>query len=355
MTKGNDKLQELQVFSGIAILCVVLIHNNAYYLLGVLKVQAYVEGSFIVRLLDNFIHASVSMFIFIAGYKYALNNVNDEYKKYAIKKIKRVIKPFIIISMIFIIINNTGSHIYLINLRNMFKQFIDIFMGSNYAYQLWYVPMYIFISLTYPIIYKLFRKERSRILIILLIVLVEEILGRKFSSLSARPFNFVYYYIFFEMGLIFYKHDIKNKIVKWDIQIICAHIIAAVILTINPIPNLYDLIQYYFEWPLCVTAYYLLSFRLINNKMFNYLGKYSFYIFLFHAPVICGRISDIFYDLGIYNSIMYVFIITGLTIVCTMIVYKVIEHTFLKNILFTFDKKKNYQLQRPETDYNEVI
>lgn len=354
MNKENNKLQELQVFSGIAILCVVLIHNNAIYLLAILNVQTYVEGNFAVRLLDNFINAAVPMFIFISGYKYALNNIKSEYKDYAIKRIQKVLKPFLIISIIFIIKNNVGNGVHFDNIRNMFLQFISIFKGSNYAYQLWYIPMYIFISLTYPIIYKLLDSDKTRISAIVLIVFAEEMLGRKFGFLASRPFNFVYYYLFFEMGLLFEKYDLKGKLKKWDIQIIGTYFIAALTLSMNPSSNIYSLILYYLIWPLCVTAYYLLSLRLANNKLLNYLGKYSFYIFLFHAPIICGRISDIFIDLKIYNSILYVFIITVLTITSSMIVYKVVEHTFLRSILFSVNKKKNYSLERYDNVYNEA-
>lgn len=339
MNISNKKLPELQIFSGIAILCVVLIHNNAIYLLSVLNLQSYTDANFAIRLLDNLIHASVSMFIFISGYKYALNNIDDEYKTYAIKRIKKVIKPFLIISIIFIIKNNITSSDYIHNIKSMIISFINIFKGDNYAYQLWYIPMYIFVSLTYPIIYKIFNNDKLRIFIILLIVFIQEVLERRFGLFVGRPFNFVYYYMFFEMGLMFCKYDIKNKIKKWDIQIICVYLILAITLTFNPFPSLYSLIEYYLIWPLCVLAYYLLSLRLIDNKLLKYLGKYSFYIFLFHAPIICGTISNIFKSFGIYNSIIYVFIITILTIVCSMLVYKVIEYTFIKNILFTIDKK----------------
>lgn len=74
------------MFSGIAILCVVLIDSNSYYCKKVLNLESYLEAEFVVRLLDNFIHGAVPMFIFIAGYKYVLNNINDEYKGYELKK-----------------------------------------------------------------------------------------------------------------------------------------------------------------------------------------------------------------------------------------------------------------------------
>ena len=77
-------LKELDIFSGIAILCVVLIHSNAFYLSNVLNLQSYKDATFSVRVLDNFVHSAVPMFIFIAGYKYALNNIDNNYKEYVL-------------------------------------------------------------------------------------------------------------------------------------------------------------------------------------------------------------------------------------------------------------------------------
>lgn len=347
---NNKKLPELQVFSGIAILCTVLIHCNAYYLLHVLNLKSYLDDAFIVRLLDNFIHASVPMFIFIAGYKYALNNINEEYRKYALKKIKSVIKPFLIISMIYFI-KDIIANIDYFNIKTISIELINIFTGySNPAYQLWYIPMYIFITLTYPILYKTFKNNKVRVLMIFLIILMQKILGTKISLLSSCPFSFVYYYIFFEMGLIFYKYDIKSKIKKWDIKIISIYIVSAIILTFNPLPKWYDIIRSYMLWPLCITAYYLLSLRLSNNKILNYLGKYSFYIFLLHEPTICSKISGIFRSLGIYNSIIYVFIVCILTIIATMVLFKIIENTFIKNIIFN-NKEKDIYIAKKVRNY----
>lgn len=340
---NKKKLPELQVFSGIAILCVVLIHSNGYYLLNVLNLTSYLDAEFVVRLLDNLIHGSVPMFIFIAGYKYALNNVNDEYKKYALKKVKGVIKPFLVLSMIYFIKNIIVYVDYYNNIKTIVIELINIFRGYNIAYQLWYIPMYIFITLTYPILYNIFKNTKIRVLMIFIIILIQKILGMKMNVLYSHPFDFVYYYIFFEMGLIFYKYNFKSKIKKWDIKIISCYIISAIILTFNPLPRLYYIIQSYLLWPLSIVAYYLLSLRLVNNRILNYLGKYSFYIFLLHEPTICTKISSIFKSIGIYNSIIYVFIVCILTIITTMILFKIIENTFIKNILFNRDKNINIE------------
>lgn len=342
---SRKKLPELQVFSGIAILCVVLIHSNAYYLTRVLNLQSYQEAEFLVGLLDNFVHGAVPMFIFIAGYKYALNNINDKYFRYALKKIKSIIKPFLVISIIFFVKNIIVYADYCNNLKAIVIECINILRGYNEAYQLWYISMYLFIILTYPILYKIFKNNKVRVVIIFIIIILQRILGMKSILLSSHPFDFVYYYMFFEMGVFFYKYDVKSKIQKWHFKIIISYIASAIFLNINLLPDLYGEIQQYLLWPLAIVAYYVVSLRLINNYIFNYLGKYSFYIFLLHEPIICAKITYIYKSLGIYNSIIDVFIVCILTIFTTMILFKLIEKTFIKNILFNRDNRRNIELE----------
>lgn len=77
--------KEITVYSGIAILFVVLVHSNSFYMSNIIHVKTPEDSPFVVRLLDYYIKGSVSMFIFIAGYKYALKDINTNYKIY-IKK-----------------------------------------------------------------------------------------------------------------------------------------------------------------------------------------------------------------------------------------------------------------------------
>jgi len=328
----SKRVKELDVFSGIAILCVVLIHSNAFYLMSVLNLQIYEDANFLVRLLDNFVHGAVPMFIFIAGYKYALNNINDNYTEYVLKKINNVMKPFLVISMIFLIKNILSFPNYF-NVKTVIIEIIYIFMGYNTAYQLWYIPMYFFIVCTYPIIYKVF-KEKIRIFVILFIFLLHCVLSVKFNILSKCPFNFIHYYLFFEMGLIFCKYNLKNYIQKKGIFIIICFICFTVIITINTNIEWNIILKKCLLYPFSVVSYYILSLKLINSKLFYFLGKYSFYIFLLHEPIICSGISNYFKIIGVYNSMIFVFISCILTIIMTIIVYKVIDKTFLKNILF---------------------
>ena len=333
MKKNENWIPELQSFSGLAIIFVVLIHSTSYYLLSVLMKTSFEEVDFATRLVDNLIHGAVPMFIFVAGYKYSLNNIDKPYKEYAISRTNKVIKPFLIISMIFFI-KDIIVNLESLNIRNSAISFFRIFIGYNIAYQLWYVPMYLLIALTYPIIHKLIKSEKIKLIFIVGIVITQYSLSWYSELLASHPFDYIYYYLFFHMGLAFRKYDIKSKVKKWDIKIIVTYLILTLIITLNPVNELNGPLRRFVLWPISVIAYYFFAVRVKDNRMLQYLGKYSFYIFLLHEPIFCTKISYIFKSSGIYNSVIESFIIGGLTIGITILTYKIIQKTFIKKILF---------------------
>lgn len=330
-------LPELQVLSGIAILCVVLIHSNAYYLFNTLNLTSYTGASFKIQLLDNLIHGAVQIFIFISGFKYSLHDSNTPYKEYLLRRLTPVIQPFLVISVFFFIKDNINN-LQLLNVKIIFEWLINIFRGYNSVYQLWYIPLYIFIIASYPLIYKLFKSNFLRFIFILFIVFSQQILSNQLPILETYPFSFVYYYIFFELGVLCQKYDFKNNFKKCKYIIGFTYVLLAVILILNPLPKTQSFMRSYIFWPLCVLSYYFLSLKLQNNKLLLFLGKYSFYIFLLHEPIINKRICILFNDLNMYNSIFSIFIVTAITICTTVLIYKLIENTFLNIILFKSKK-----------------
>jgi peptidoglycan/LPS O-acetylase OafA/YrhL len=333
MEKTKKWVPELQSFSGIAIIFVVLIHATAYYLLSVLHRTSFEEVDYVTRLIDNFIHGAVPMFIFIAGYKYALNDIDIPYKKFFKSRISKVLKPFLVISIIFFIkdiICSTGN----ISTRTLCENFFRIFIGYNAAYQLWYVPMYFLLSLTYPMFCKIIKNEKFRTIFILGIVIIQYSLSWYSDLLASHPFDFIYYYLYFHMGLIFCKYEIKNKFKRLDLIIIAVGLIVTLIITFSTSDYLSGPLKRFVLWPMSVIVYYFLILRIKNNKLLQYLGKYSFYIFLLHEPIFCTKISYYFKSLGIYNSVWESFIVGILTIIVTMLVYKIIEKTFIRKLIF---------------------
>ena len=340
-TKVRGKiLSELEVFSGIAIIFVVLIHSLSYYLTNVLNLVAYTDARFLVRLFQNIIYTAVPMFIFIAGYKYALNNIDDDYKEHVSKKIRSVLKPFIVISLIFLIKDLVNYPENYGGLGSIILSFLKIFIGLNPAYQLWFIPMYLFLSITYPLIYEKYKTDRGRVALIILIVLAQRLVGERFSFFNTQPFKFIYYYLFYEMGVLFYKHKIKERLIKYDLIIIGIFIIATFMVSKIRQPFIHKQIQLYILSFISITAFYFISIRIKGNKLLNYLGKESFGIYLFHEPFILTSIANIFVRAGIYNSMVDIFLIAILSIIVSIVAIKIIDNTFLKNIFFNIKKKK---------------
>lgn len=341
MEKSKKWVPELQSFSGLAIIFVVFIHSTAYYLLSVLHLSSFEEVGYVTRLIDNLIHGAVPMFIFIAGYKYALNDIDIQYKNLVLSRISKVLKPFLVISIIFFIndIVFSTSHI---SFMNVFKNFLRIFIGYNTAYQLWYVPMYLLITLTYPILYKVIKNEKLRIIIILGIIIIQYSLSWYSDLLASHPFDFVYYYLYFHMGLAFCKYEINNKFKRWDIIIIALGLFVTFAITFNTSDYLSGPLKRFILWPTSVISYYFFVLRLKNNRLLQYLGKYSFYIFLLHEPIFCTKISYAFKLSGIYNSVMVSFIVGILTIIVTILFYKIIEKTFIRKLVFQNNRKGSF-------------
>lgn len=161
--------RELDVLSGIAIIFVVLIHANAQYLRNVLNLQNYYKGGYFLLAINKIIFVAVPIFIFIAGYKYHINK-KESYGLYIKKRLLKVFVPFLWISMFFIIINNIQEYLIgpadlISSIGNIAFDTAKVFLGYNFAYPLWYVPMYLFVVLTYPLIVKKLKNQKTRFLI----------------------------------------------------------------------------------------------------------------------------------------------------------------------------------------------
>ena len=172
-------------------------------------------------------------------------------------------------------------------IRNLhIKRFIVIFLGYNDAYQLWYVPMYLSIVLIYPFIYKTITNDKFRLLIIFTITCVYKFLSIRFNFLSNHPFDFIYYFIFYEIGVICETYKLGELGRKYKMISVILYSLLVIIISINQMSKLQIIIQNYMIYPVGVITYYFISMKLKYSKILNYLGKYSFYIFLLHEPVI---------------------------------------------------------------------
>lgn len=339
----KQHLNELQVYSGIAILFVVLIHSNGYYLQNVLFLENYVGSGIILNIIDKLIHSAVPMFIFISGYKYQMNNKNEPYKKFVIKKYNNVFKPFFILSLFFIFLNTSittlkmffsfGTINVAIVLLRFVKDLLKIFVGYNYAVQLWYIPLYLFIVLSYPIILKYLRHDKIRMTIFILLALFWVYINNlnlHFISKYPQPFNFVYYFYLYELGNLFYKYKIN---VKKGFLLVLLFGLSWISISLIKDPKLSGIITDTFLVPIEVMAFYFISVTIKNSKIFNLLGKYSFHIFLFHVPFL-SYISIFTQKIGFYKTGLISPILATVSILFSMGLYKILVKTKIGKYMF---------------------
>lgn len=333
--------KELDGYAGIAILFVIFIHANAYYL-SALNLRSYISDGIGLYLLDNIIHIAVPIFIFIAGFKFQLNNnINDfqDYKNYFFKKLK-LIKPFFIFTLAILFSYNiyvclglikSNLSINVISLLESFSlEFIKTFIGKSPAYHLWFIPMYLFVTLAYPLWANWIKNSKIRLTLFAFISLVCLIFDQLFHF--SFYINYFYYFLIFEMGVLFCK---KHKQLNYSfiISVITIYVIA-LIATILVNNKYYLLIGKQLLIFSGVFTYYYLSYWLKNNNLLSTIGKYSFYIYILHDPVILKVTFKTFQKIiYFHNNYAAIPLVAATTVIISIFVYQICCKTFLNKVL----------------------
>ncbi len=335
---------ELDIYSGIAILFVVILHSNAYYLSNVLKLSSYIEGGVWLNFIDKVVHIAVPMFIFIAGYKYMMNNQEDTYIKYFMKKMKNVFKPFFITSTFYlsyywakVFITRfiyTGVYDIQYVAQHFVIGFMRMFVGYNFAYQFWYIPMYLFICLSYPFFYKHLKNSYLRFILFISLAIIWEILVSMqipYISNNPYPLRFIYYFFIYELGCIFYCYK-TSKIMPIILTLLYIFLLIIVFTVKQPLCNrlIYELLFI----PVSVITYYYIALLIKKNYILMLLGKYSFFIYLFHEPLVLSSLSRYLLKNGLYKSYFTTIFLTVLSMVISIIIYYLISKIFFKKPLY---------------------
>ncbi|MGE5678487.1 MAG: acyltransferase family protein [Pseudomonadota bacterium] len=307
----EKKRTELQVYSGIAILFVVILHSNAYYLMNVVKLPSYIQSSLFIHIVDRIVHAAVPMFIFAAGFKYEMNNRNEGYKEFFLKKYRGIFRPFFYASTFYLLYKWTNVYIrrmavyntvdmdYILN--NAIKEFFRMFLGYNFAYQLWYIPMYLFIILSYPIIRKYLKNEKIRFgSFLLLAVIWETVSNLGIPSIANNPYPllFIYYFFLYEIGCMFYS---KGYYARSPILVVPLYFALLAFVAFMPKVLLVRVVSDLLLYPVSTVFFYYVSVWLKECKPLIILGNYSFYIYLFHEPLILSTTSRYLLKHGLYR------------------------------------------------------
>lgn len=248
------------------------------------------------------------------------------------KRLKRVIVPFLIISIFFIILENLRNYGG-ISFSTFIKEFLYIFIGYNPAYQLWYIPMYLFVVLTYPLIKNLIKNSNVRICIFGFISLIYILLANYTNLFQGYvyPFSFVYYFLFFEIGCFVSRNNL-NKYKQWSL--FCVYIVFFIICLLTKDYSFNAVIYNIVLAPLAVWVFYYISIQLKENFILNTLGKYSFYIFLFHDPIFVRWLSRQINERHLYNGYYMTLLLAIFAIFASILLYKFLSKIGLSQLIF---------------------
>ena len=333
--RKNNRKAELTVLSGIAILFVLGIHASAgamkYYFPSAV---GYENTSRLLCTFFNLVSPAVPIFLFVSGNKYYLNDRDIPYLKYLRKRLPRVLVSFAVINTFFWLIDAIVWREQMTP-RVLLNSYISSWLGNSVAYQLWYIPMYCFVILVCPLVNRLVRNSGMRLGIFLAIGLIYKIISMHIPLLQSKPFMFISYPLFFEMGVVAAEKNLQERV--GSPIMIFGYIVALTgISCINPALSRNAVFQYLFVNILGTLVCYHLSIVLAENKVLHWLGTVSYPVFLLHDPVIGQFVSAQFARLAVPAVWIYLPFWIFLVLISAVCLMKILEMLHMDRVLWNF-------------------
>lgn len=300
------KIKELDIIRSLLIILVVFGHsiindirnNNEVY-------------KFIWSFIYNFHMAS---FFILSGITYYINKSKYKYlKKFIIKKFKKLIIPYFIISSLFIIPFMAFKIIvYKIDIINSFiESIISIFtFQGNIVTHLWFIYTLFIIFIITWILEKILGYNLTLVFSLILNIIISFITIR--VTILAKV---MYYLFYFVLGKkVFESFNNLNKL-KINISIIIFIISQSVLLYTNSEKTtIYNILFHILckissIYVLFVSSKYLLKFNKIM-KILNILKSYTYEIYLIHQPIFTVGVGYFLFNIMKINSTLVVVIST---------------------------------------------
>ena len=205
--KRKQYYNELNVLSGIAILCVLGIHGcgsalNLFYKTG----TNYAVTDVWLRAMSNLVAPAVPIFLFVSGFKYAANDVYTSYGSFLKKRLPRVLVSFAILNTLFCILDSI-KYMESFDPILLAKTYIHSWVGYSVAYQLWYIPMYCCVIVLCPLVCKVIPSTVVRFCGFAAVGIVQRVLETHILMLATYPIRFISYPVFFELGVLAYEKN----------------------------------------------------------------------------------------------------------------------------------------------------
>lgn len=311
----NNKIVNIRA---LAILIVVLGHSIILYSKGWWFYQSIYSVPFLDKL-KNFINIiQMPLFFSISGFLfyYSLNK-KSKFKNFLIKKSKRLLIPFIIIGICWMIPIKLLVHYAGYQDLSFLKIIGTLFLGTDSGH-LWYLPTLFIIFIIVFIMKKILDKKYDIIIAIILLII-------SYISMNLNIYPYLnqalYYLYYFYIGFLINKYQTKNI----NIYLLLGITISSFILLITF--NNIKLLEYIFTTLFIFLIYQIISNK--ENKIIQIISENSYGIYLIHSPLIYITYTY----LTNINPIMVVFINFVIFGIIALLLSILIRRTKLKFIL----------------------
>lgn len=301
----------------------------------------------------NFIYAfHMPLFFFLSGFVFSKNKYKN-IKEFFVKKLKTLILPYMVLSIL------TYLYWALIETRftgstNLVKPFWQIFISQGsggymlHNIPMWFVLCLFLLEIIYYFISKL-KNNKIRNTVILLLGITGCFMTlennffdfrKLFWSLEIAFVALPFYAIGSELSNRFGKEKIKeiieskNKILTIFISVIL-FIVLLITSNLNPDVSMgtdylgnFGLFYINAFWGISLTL--IISILIKKSKLFEFLGKRSFFIMATHFPIrkpivlLFSKVLKIGTQV-IYSNIFYSLIIAIVTLILEIIIIKILE------------------------------
>lgn len=351
-TKSN--LGYISLIKNIALLLVILGHAGCIYA-GRWQYDVVNKYSNILKYITEYIYSfHMPLFVFVSGYIYSYSkNIKKKYscrKEFIINKLKRLIVPYLITSILFMIPIQMIFDIYKDGEKSYISRvFFETILAKRPAH-LWYLLMLFNIFIIFIFVEKYIKSNKYIINILLLFFI--SIASIKIPNLYQISSSFKYL-IYFYIGYIICenKNNIKDNLIKNKNIFLILHILVfnimyfsidnnsenivlkIITIIITPVLSIFALVWIY--------GYIMKLYdnknnykKIINSKLYKLIDKYNFNIYLVHQPIMLSIIS-IFTNVKISPIELYIILFT-ITLSISIIVSRLILeiNKYINNIKY---------------------
>ena len=275
----NETIEKMRAF---AIFIVALGHSIIIFdpSWGIYTTNNQNQFFYILKQFINIIQ--MPMFIMISGFLYSRACKKYSYKEIAKKKGKRILIPFVIITLFWMVPIRILANYSPFVEKGYFKSAILVFLGIDSGH-LWYLPtLYALFMIIYPLNKIIEKKGKKSEIILLIIFFFCFVLGNRTTSVLFIS-NILSYLIYFYIGFLASK--VEDKL-KFNIPVLIIFIVFSIFNVFVIKQNYINKLLAFITAIIGVYALYGLFAKIHMNKVIKCLDKNSFAIYLLHSPLI---------------------------------------------------------------------